>query len=371
MAVNKFTDGRKGWYFQFYFNGKKIKKEKWKGNRMINKADAIAAEAECKQELQAEYDRQIGKMTLYELWDDYVAKSKSNLKDASFQRYNIFKNNHLNLIEDKDIWELTPNDIFTWKEKICNRKDLTTVYKNRIIQFMLNCLKYGQQIYDLKGRLQLPLLEQVKDDKIKDNTSVKEKYLPPEKFKILVQPLLDIENENNFYYYVILNSLYWSGLRIGELAALQVKDYKKNAFNVFKGYIRVNGKDIIQTTKTSNSVRIVPLDASLCSLLNDYIVKYNKKPNDILFHLESKYLNEQRLRRVLKQCSQITNLDLNYDIHLHSLRHSHASYLRKELNLDEFLISKRLGNTPQVSAQTYIHTTDAEMLEIASKINKK
>ena len=54
MPVYKFTDDRKGWYFQFYFEGKKRKKERWKNERMESKSETIRCEHECLQMLKEE-----------------------------------------------------------------------------------------------------------------------------------------------------------------------------------------------------------------------------------------------------------------------------------------------------------------------------
>lgn len=47
---------------------------------------------------------------------------------------------------------------------------------------------------------------------------------------------------------------------------------------------------------------------------------------------------------------------------IHNLRDSHSSNLRK-LGFDKYAISKRLGNTPEVSASTYIHSEEHKQLE--------
>ena len=81
MPVYKFTDGRKGWYFQFYFEGKKRKKERRKNERMESKSETTRCEHECLQMLKEEKNEKSGKLTLYELYDDFVNASKSNLKE--------------------------------------------------------------------------------------------------------------------------------------------------------------------------------------------------------------------------------------------------------------------------------------------------
>ena len=365
MPVYKFTDGRKGWYFQFYFEGKKIKKERWNKQRMETKAEALRCEHECLQQLNEEKNKKLGKITLYELYDDFVNASKSNLKESTkVTAYEKFKRNYLILIKDKEIKKLTPNDFLDWKNKVGDN-DNTTNYKNRILRIMKACLSYGQLMYDLPGKLQYALLEPFKENRIIERPLPK--YIVEDDFKLLMNQLeKDFElTADAFYYYTILNLIYYTGLRIGEAIALTVDDFKDNILRINKDYIRVASKDIIQPPKNTNSIRDVYLDENTADLLKRYIELF--KPKYYLFNKNDKFLSAQRLRDILHRLGRSTGLDKKYELKIHNLRHSHSSNLRK-LGFDEYAISKRLGNTPEVSASTYIHSEDIEQVEIAKKI---
>ena len=364
MAVYKFTDGRKGYYFSFYHNGKKIKKERWNNQRMESKADAIKCEFECKKQL--EKFGNADKMTLYQLYDEFIKSSKANLKASTIANYNKFRKNYLILIDDILIKNLKPNHFLSWKNRI-KELELTTAYKNRILKIMLSVLNYGNLMYDLQGKLQFSLLEPFRESSVAIIDS-KSKYIPRADFKCLVEPLVQyIDIDNNLYYYTVIKVLYNTGLRIGELTALEIDDIKDNCIYVTKDYIRVDGKDIIQAPKNQNSIRKVQLDAESIELLNQYIDRY--QPKRLLFGLNGKYLTQQRIRELITKLAKETGLDEKYDVTPHNLRHSHASNLRA-LGFDEIIISKRLGNTPKVSATIYIHTEENEQLKIEEKMEK-
>lgn len=366
MPVYKFTDGRKGWYFQFYFKRKKIKKERWNGKSMESKIEAQKCEYECKQQLETQYSKD-GDISLYELYDEFCKTSKGNLKDSTKERtYEKFKRIYLSLIKNKSIWKLTPNDFLEWKNEII-KLDSSVEYRNRLLNIMRNCLNYGMIMYNIPGKLQVALYEKIKEYKVIDIDNEKTKYIPKEDFKILCQPLLDYESEdkNFFYYYVIINVLYYTGIRIGELAALTIDDFKEDYLLINKTYMRIKNKDYIQSPKSNNSIRKVILDHETIDLINQYIQIYH--PKKVLFKLKGNYLNQQKVRRILKQLGEETRLSEKYDLHPHALRHSHSSNLRK-LGFDEYVISKRLGNTPKVSAETYIHSDFSEQYEVAKKI---
>lgn len=364
MAAYKRTD-KKGWYISFYFKNRKIKLMNWKAITGINKPFDTKTEA---QTAEAKYrlllENPTATITLYDLYDEYVMNTKSTLKESSLKRYNVFRRNYLTLIKNKLIYNLEPKEIIKWKNEVI-KLNITSQSKNMIKNIMLELLKYGSQMYELKGKLQLPLLENLKDNSVPNET--KEKYITPSDFELILKPLKDyLGYYNNLYYYTILKVLYNTGLRVGELAALTIDDFKNDYIIINKDYARVNGKDIIQSTKSKNSIRKVYLDNSTKELLQYYIS--TKKPDVIIFHLERNFLTQQRLREVFHKLCVISGLDKKYECKIHNLRHSHASNLR-QLGFDEVAISKRLGNTPDVAITTYIHTQDDENVKIAQKLN--
>ncbi len=192
-------------------------------------------------------------------------------------------------------------------------------------------------------------------------------YLPPNVFNNLLSSF-NLNDNIELYYYTIIYVLYWTGLRIGELAALTPDDFKNDCLIINKDYMRVAGVDYVLTPKTQNSIRTVYLDSMTIDVIKKYISVYNPKKR--LFESKNEYLSQPKLRRYLQKKVKECNLDSSYDIHLHSLRHSHASYLRS-LGYDEFAISSRLGNTPKVSASTYIHTTPEELKKLTSYLDKE
>lgn len=364
MSVHKLSRDKKRWYFQFYFNGKKIKKETWKKQPMMTKTEALQCEAECRKQIEIEEQRKKGYITLEHLYTEYVETAKSNLKETSLRVYEIFERNYLiQLPYNKIIYDLTPNDFLKFKNYLASCL-VSTEFKNRLLKIIKSVLEYGTLMYNLLGNLQFPLLEPFKNNKVQD-LNTKTKHLPIEEFRRMLT-YLDITNDSDYYYYVIFNVLYFTGLRIGELAALTIDDFKNGWLIVNKDYARVNGKDIIQAPKNSNSIRKVLLDDSTKTLLEEYILKF--KPKEIIFSRQKKYLTQQRVREILRRIASASELDLKYDISPHTLRHSHASNLRN-LGFDAFTIAKRLGNTPDVSASTYIHSSYDEQREIIEKMS--
>lgn len=364
ISVTKLARDKKRWYFTFYYGGKKIKREIWNGEPMYSKAEALKCAYELIEQLEQAKRIDNGDMSLYELYDDFVSKTKNNLKITTKNNYEIFKRNYLPLIENKHIHKLTASDINNWKIKV-NKLDIQTDTKNRILRIMKAVLDFGNKMYNVLGKIQLPLYEQFKDTTFTEYSD-KSKFLPEQDFKYMLT-FLNLELESDYYYYVIFNMLYYCGMRIGELAALTINDFKKSTIIINKNYVRVDGKDYIQPPKSEASVRKIVLDSTTNDLLIEYIKRF--KPRTIIFRRNKKYLSQQRVRDKLSQIAGASELNEKYIITPHTLRHSHSSNLR-QLGFDEVAISQRLGNTPEVALKIYTHTSEDEQQKIAEKLRK-
>lgn len=364
ISVTKLARDKKRWYFSFYYDGKKYKKEVWKGEPMLSKAEAL----KCAYELieQLDHAKNFGKdnMTLYELYDDYVLHTKHSLKISTTTKYQTFKKCYLSLIDDMQIKNLSSKDILEWKNKILKLK-LSIVYKNRILNIFKSVLDYGVKVYSIQGNLQISLLDKVKENNviIKDNRT---EFILENDF-IYFCSFLDLNKKSDYYYYVIFNIMYYTGIRIGELAALTINDFYDSLIDIHQDYIRINGNDIIQAPKNENSVRKILLDPVTNELLLDYIKKFN--PTNILFRQKGKYLNQNKVRRKIESLAKISELDQKYYMHPHGFRKSHASNLRL-LGFDIFAIAERLGNTPDIAASTYTKTKRNEQAEMVKNLRK-
>ncbi len=357
-----YKDKQRGtYYFSFtkVINGIKYNK---KGRGFETKYAAQIAEIDTINKLEK---LETSSVSVSAVFDEFVTTTKSNLKPSSLNRYVQFKKIYLCPIVGKNVFNLSTIDIIRVKEEIIKPHN-SCVYTNKMFAILRNFIKYCNIAYNISNKLQLPILETYQDYTVLQKEEKGEQYLIPEDFEKMMS-FFDLTVDSDYFYYTILHVLYWTGLRIGELAALTIDDYNGLYICVNKDYYRVNGKDYITSPKTQNSIRKVYLDSKTIKILDKYIEKF--QPTKILFKRNASFLNQQKLRQVLKKCVELAGLKEKYDIHVHSLRHSHASNLRV-LGYDEFVIAARLGNTPKVSAQTYIHTTDEELKNVIDKLNK-
>ncbi|MGB6178867.1 tyrosine-type recombinase/integrase [Carnobacterium sp.] len=163
---------------------------------------------------------------------------------------------------------------------------------------------------------------------------------------------------------IIFNLLFWTGIRSGELLALNGKDFDKVnlTLNVNKSYARLNRRDIISEPKTPKSKRVISLSESLFEDLDEYINKiYDYDPEARLFPVDKFYLQNE-----MKRGSK--NADVK-KIRTHDLRHSHASLL-VEMGCSPILIQERLGHEEiETTLRTYSHLYPNKQQDMAKQMN--
>ena len=178
--------------------------------------------------------------------------------------------------------------------------------------------------------------------------------------------LLDLLSaQDDFQFEVIINLLIASGMRAGELSALYWEDINLDTGLMFIRHtlVRVDGVYIRQEPKTEDSTRRIVLPEYIIDLLKRHKTEQAKrrlqsggtwKNAELVFTNKSGgfYLGgniNQKLKRV------IAGTDLPQDLHLHSLRHTHASLLINS-DIPARVIADRLGHgTTKTTLDTYSH----------------
>ncbi len=178
--------------------------------------------------------------------------------------------------------------------------------------------------------------------------------------------LLDLlSQQDDFQFEVIINLFIASGIRAGELSALYWEDINLETGMLFIRHtlVKIGGEYVRQEPKTADSTRRIILPEYIIGLLKKHRAKQAErrfkmcerwKNPDLVFTNKSGgfYLGvnmNSKLKRVIK------GTDLPQDLHLHSMRHTHASLL---INSDVAarVIADRLGHsTTKTTLDTYSH----------------
>ena len=187
---------------------------------------------------------------------------------------------------------------------------------------------------------------------------IQDKYLEQEEFKKLLDGM-----SGNSVWKLVTEILVLSGLRIGELLALEKKDidYKNSLIYVTKTYDYISGK--VTTPKTQCSIRDVFMQDELktaCSSLSKFMLQrrliYRLGPSPLfLFWTDGGHLHYDAYRKYLRETAEKT---IGRKITPHALRHTHASFLLAQ-GIDIETIQRRLGHeNSRVTRDIYLHITE-------------
>ena len=152
---------------------------------------------------------------------------------------------------------------------------------------------------------------------------------------------------------LILEMLYATGVRVGELVNIKVKDIDFNGYSII-----VLGK--------GNKERYVHYgeycEEILNTYLNDGYKKLNVKSSEYLFlNNNGGRLTERGVRYILDQLIKKTTI--NKSISPHMIRHSFATHLLNE-GCDLLTVQKLLGHESIKATQIYTHVTTDRLKEV-------
>jgi len=152
---------------------------------------------------------------------------------------------------------------------------------------------------------------------------------------------------------LILEMLYATGLRVGELVSVKVSD------------IDLGSRVILVVGKGNKERRVTYGDYchdALKLYLSDGYLKLNKNVSDYLFlNNNGEVITERGIRYVLDQVIKKTSL--NKSISPHVLRHSFATHLLNE-GCDLLTVQKLLGHESISATQIYTHVTTERLKEV-------
>jgi integrase len=143
-------------------------------------------------------------------------------------------------------------------------------------------------------------------------------------------------------------------MRIHHMLVIQSKtDWQRNSY-----------------TKTANGMRTIALDDDTIRVLRSWLERQKTVglggEDDFIFSYDGNPMIKSTISRILERYAKLAGVKR---IQAKGLRHSHASYLINEFNVDVLLLSKRMGHSsPEITLKHYSHmwvgadVTIAEMM---------
>ena len=345
------TKNKKGlWDVQFYYKdytGKNIKKHK---RNFRTKKEAV----KWTEQFIIQQSHNLN-MDFSSFWELYREDMKERLRENTIRTKDyIVELKILPYFGKKKVTEITAADIRIWQNTLIRQGFAQTYLKT--INNQLNAIfNYAMKYYDLQKN---PCMQAGSMGKGKAEEM---RYWTQEEFETFLESVKD----KPVSYYAFL-TLYWTGIRLGELLALSLADFdaEQKTLSVTKSYQRINGRDVITEPKTAKGRRIITLPDFLVIELEEYVSRlYGMMANDRLFVITKTYLEKEMIRG--------TELSGVKRIRLHDLRHSHASLLISKLGAQPNLVAERLGHEKiQTTLSTYSHLYPNQSRELADQLNE-
>ncbi|MEK3851257.1 site-specific integrase [Paenibacillus sp. FSL R7-0340] len=221
--------------------------------------------------------------------------------------------------------------------------------------------------------------ETVEELEVKDEIP---KYLEKEELATLLQKSKELESPQAFR---LLFVLAYTGMRIGELCALKIKDVDEvnKKISITKTlYVPGSLKDYkLNTPKNKSSIRKIDVSSRVISILKEQIAWKNKfrmeyrrwfnDESDFIFFTEGRFMGYPlRLYEANNYMSAaLKAAGINHPLTPHSLRHTYTS-LMAEAGVELEAIQKLLGHSSDHTTKAvYLHVTKQRRRAAVEKLD--
>jgi integrase/recombinase XerD len=258
------------------------------------------------------------------------------LSESTVRTYYIHILDFLIYLKEKPLEEVNNRDVELFVEDICVKRMYSVSTHRQVISAVKQFTKLQPCHIDN------PLLERPR----------KSRFLPLVLSKMEVVDLL--RNTRNIKHRVILALLYSSGLRIGELINLELRD------------IDIDRKQIFIRSGKGRKDRIVIMADSFVHLLRNYLFTYGPVRYFVEGIKPSTKYSATSVRSFLKK--SLIRAGIKKKVTPHTLRHSYATHLLEQ-GVDLRYIQELLGHSRPETTMIYTHVTKQDMLSITSPLD--
>ena len=329
----------------------------WQGKRRKSTKRGFATKREAEEWLRnflitqkADFD-----MKFADFWKMYCADMETRLREHTMRtKKYIVELKILPYFGNKRVNDITAADIRQWQNELI-KMGYSPTYLKTINNQLSAIFNYAVRYYDLKSN---PC---AKAGSMGKSKAEEMDFWTGEEFRKFIDSVM-----NKRLSYMAFMTLYWTGMRMGELLALNPKDVdlEKRTISITKSYQRLGKKDVITPPKTPKSKRVITIPEFLAADIKDYMDSlYELQENDRLFPI-TKYYLEHEMQRGIKE-SGVKR------IRVHDLRQSHASMLI-ELGFSPLEIANRLGHEKvETTLNTYAHLYPNKQTKLAERLDSE
>ena len=267
MAQYK-DEARNTWYCKFSYQDWTGKRRQKLKRGFKTKRDAAAWERSFLEKQQGTPD-----MSFQSLYDLYAEDLDTHTRESTYRtRTCLIKKHILPFWRDKKLNEITPADVRSWQGEIKKTalSEHTQYAANNYLSTMFN---FAVKYYGLPSN---PCRFVKTIGKIHRSVN----FWTVDEFRLFLPTVQDP------ILRTALMTLFYTGIRCGELLALTVKDFdpQEKTITIRGTFHRFNQTDTITEPKTNNSRRVIPVPDFLAGELQSLIGKiYDPDPNERIF----------------------------------------------------------------------------------------
>ena len=278
--------------------------------------------------------------TVKYVMNDWLQITKHKTKYSTFIKYETIINNHIipqigkinvNILSNKNIIQFT--------EKLVTSLSIATI--NNILIVLRMGLEYAESEYNIK----CPNIQLLKAPKLEMRVLS----------QLEQQKLINyIKDKKDSYSFGVLVALF-TGIRIGELCALQWCDISDNKIYITKTMQRIknkNGKSEIMITapKTEKSNRVIPVPTAISEIIENF----RKTEGYVICQNNNKYVEPRLMQKKFANIIDECGLE---NVNFHALRHTFATRCI-ESGFDIKTLSEILGHTNvRTTLDRYVHSS--------------
>lgn len=271
-----------------------------------------------------------------ELMQKWLERNKNNIKISTYIKYEAIVNNHIiPLLGKLPVAKIT-SDILQNFSNALLKKSLSKSTINDILLVLNMGLSFAESEYSY--------------------TCVKAEFFSLQRNEMCV--LSNTEQKTLVNYVVVKNDVFsfgillalFTGIRIGELCALQWEDINDRVIKINKTMQRIDKQIQILPPKSQSSVRIIPIPKSL-----DFLIENKRKLKGYVLERENGRFTEPRLLQMkFKKYTEECEL---YNVNFHALRHTFATRC-VEAGFDIKTLSEILGHSDvKTTLNKYVHSS--------------
>ena len=295
-------------------------------------------------------------MTFSELYERYRVSRISDKPSTVIDRESIIRCRILPFFKDMQIKDISQDTIAQWQSCFFN-EDGTPIFKATYLRSLHSRLSAILNYAVACGWL---TVNPAKKCSFGAKNAEERPVWNLEEYSRFRQAIMD--EPTAFYAF---ETLYFTGLRKGELLALTIGDinFDTNILTVNKSLVELRGREYVTSPKTKMSVRKIRLNSSLAEELKEYVgSRPGARPSDRLFPIKKYYLAFH-----LKRGTALAGLD---PITIHCFRHSHITNLIAA-GFSPADIAKRVGHESIYITLHYSHAFKNVENDIAKALDSQ